>query len=84
METRRAEIQNFELIPYETVLKIPENDLDLDRLAQHVGLEMVNHKFSHFIYSLKKVPCKTAKTTLDEMTETLGQTHDNYAIWALM
>lgn len=79
MDVRRAEIQNFESIPYTTVLEnisIPEKDFEIDDLAQHIGLDIVNHEFSNFVFSLKKVPCKTVKTTLDEVTEMLDQTYD--------
>ena len=84
MDVRRAEIQNFDSIPYAVVLEsmsIPKEDFEMEGLAQHVGLDVANHEFSNFIYSLKKVPCKTVKTTLDGVTETLDQTHDE--LWDL-
>jgi len=84
MDVRRAEIQTFDLIPYTTVLEnmsIPEEDFEMDKLAQHIGLDIANREFSNFLFSLKKIPCKTVKTTLDEVTKTLDQTHDE--LWDL-
>jgi hypothetical protein len=78
MDVRRAEIQNFEAIPYLATVNalMPERDFEIDDLAQNIGVDITHTEFSHFIVSLKKVPCKTVKTTLDEMIETLDQTHD--------
>ena len=83
MDVRRAEIQNFEPIPYLATVDrlIPEKDFEIDDLSQHIGLDVANCEFSHFGYSLKKIPCKTVKTTLDEMIEMLDQTHDE--LWDL-
>lgn len=78
MDVRRAEIQNFESIPYLATVDRPihAKDFEIDDLAQHIGIDIANTEFSNFIISLKKVPCKTVKTTLDEMIETLDQTHN--------
>jgi hypothetical protein len=84
MDIIRAEAKNFEPIPYTLLLEdvsIPENDFDIDDLAQQIGKNIVDREFSNFIFSLKKVPCKTVKTTLDKLTETLDQTHDE--LWDL-
>lgn len=78
MDVRRAEIQNFESIPYLATMDgpIPEKDFEIDALSQHIGRGITDTEFHNFIFSLKKVPCKTVKTTLDRITETLDQTHD--------
>jgi len=84
MDVRRAEIENFDSILHTAVLEnisIPEEDYEIDDLAQHIGLNVANREFSNFVFSLKKVPCKTVKTTLDDMTKTLDQTHDE--LWDL-
>lgn len=78
MGVRRAEIQNFEPIQYLATIDtpLPTKDFEINDLAQHIGIDIANTEFSRFIISLKKVPCKTVKTTLDGITETLDQTHD--------
>ena len=84
MDVRRAEIQNFESIPYATILEnvsIPRNVSEIEDLAQNIGTNIANHEFSKFLFNLKKVPCKTIETTLDNLTETLDQTHDE--LWDL-
>jgi hypothetical protein len=84
MDVRRAEIPNFESIPYTSVLEntsIPENDSEIEDLAKHVGTDLANHEFSKFLFDLKKIPCKTIETTLDNIIEILDQTHDE--LWDL-
>ena len=79
MDVRRADIQNFESIPYTVILEkvpIPEGDSEIDDLAQQIGIQVANLECSHFLSSLKKIACKTVETTLDELIETLDQTHD--------
>lgn len=78
MDVRQAEIQNFESIPYCATVDthVPTRDFEIDDLAQHIGIDLANAEFSHFIFSLKKVPCKTVKTTLEGLIETLDQTYD--------
>lgn len=83
-DVRRADIQNFESIPYTAILEnvpIPEGDSEIDDLAKQIGIQVANLEFSHFLSSLKKIACKTVETTLDELTETLDQTHDE--LWDL-
>jgi hypothetical protein len=84
MDVRRAEITNFESIPYSVVLKnsiIPEKDFEIDDLARQIGKNLANHEFSNFIFLLKKTPCKIVKTTLNKVVETIDQTHDE--LWDL-
>jgi len=78
MDVRRADIQNFESIPYLVTVDrpIPEKEFEIDDLSQHIGIGIIDAEFHNFILSLKKIPCKTVKTTLDEITETLDQTYD--------
>ncbi|MGD8708728.1 MAG: hypothetical protein PVI88_08615, partial [Nitrosopumilaceae archaeon] len=84
MDVRRAEIQNFEPISYTAKLgntTIPENESEIEDLAQNIGRSLANLEFSNFIISLKKAPCKTVKTTLDKVVGILEQTHDE--LWDL-
>jgi len=84
MDVRRSEIQNFESIPCPVVLEnisIPEKSSEIDDLAQQIGRDIANREFSKFLFELKKVPCKTIETTLDDLIETLDQTHDE--LWDL-
>jgi len=79
MDVRRADSLNFESIPCPTILKntpIPEEDSEIDDLAQQIGINIVNLEFSHFLSSLKKIACKNVETTLDGLITTLDQTHD--------
>lgn len=83
-DVRRADIQNFEPIPYTAILEnisIPEGDSEIDDLAQQIGIKVANLEFSHFLLSLKKIACKNVETTLDGLIETLNQTHDE--LWDL-
>jgi len=84
MDVQRAEIQNFESIPYTTVLEnvsIPRKVSEIEDLSQNIGTDIANHEFSKFLFNLKKVPCTTIETTLDNLIETLDQTHDE--LWDL-
>lgn len=84
MNVRRAEIPNFESILYTAILEntpIPEHDPEIEDLAQHIGIDLANRELSKFLFDLKKVPCKTVETTLDDLIETLDQTHDE--LWDL-
>lgn len=84
MDVRRADMENFESIQHTTILKnvpIPEKDSEIDDLAQKIGIQIVNHEFSHFISSLKRIACKTVETTLDGLIETLDKTHGE--LWDL-
>jgi len=84
MDVQRAEIQNFESILCPVILEnitIPENYSEIDELAQQIGMDIANREFSKFLFDLKKVPCKTIETTLDDLIETLDQTHDE--LWDL-
>ena len=84
MDVQRAEIQNFESIPYTTVLEnvsIPRNVSEIEDLSQNIGTDITNHEFSKFLFDLKKVPCTTVETTLDNLIETLDQIHDE--LWDL-
>ena len=84
MDVQRAEIQNFESIPYTTVLEnvsFPGNISEIENLAQNIGTDITNHEFSKFLFDLKKVPCTTIETTLDNLIETLDQIHDE--LWDL-
>lgn len=83
-DVRRADIENFEPIPYTAILEnvpIPEGDSEIDDLAQQIGIDVANLEFSHFLSSIKKIACKNVETTLDELIETLNQTHDE--LWDL-
>lgn len=84
MDVRRADIQNYESIPYTAILEnvsIPEGDSEIDDLAQQIGIQVANFEFSHFLSSLKKIACKNVETTLDGLIKTLNQTHDE--LWDL-
>ncbi len=84
MDVRRADMANFESIPYTTTLEnipIPEGDSEIDNLAQQIGINIANLEFSHFLSSLKKIACKNVETTLDGLIETLDKTHDE--LWDL-
>jgi hypothetical protein len=84
MDVRRADIKNFESIPYTAILEnisIPEGDSEIDDLAKQIGINIANLEFSHFLSSLKKIACKNVETTLDGLIETLNQTHDE--LWDL-
>jgi hypothetical protein len=83
-DVRRADIENFEPIPYTAILEnvpIPEGDSEIDDLAKKIGIEVTNLEFSHFLSSLKKIACKNVETTLDGLIERLNQTHDE--LWDL-
>jgi hypothetical protein len=84
MDFRRVELPNFEPIPYNVILEntsFPEDESGIEDLAQNIGSGLANLEFSQFIILLKKVPCKTVKTTLDSLIKTLDQTHDE--LWDL-
>ena len=78
MNVRRADISDFTPIQYIAAIDgaIPQKDSEIDDLAQQVGRAIADREISVFLASLKTIACKTVKTTLDEVVETLEQTHD--------
>ena len=78
MDVRRVDLQNFEPLQYLVKVdsQIFQESFDIDELSQKIGKDLANYEFSKFIFSLKKVPCKTVKTTLNRLVETLDQIHD--------
>ena len=78
MDVKRADIQDFE--PIQDIITVnstlPEKDFEIDDLAQQIGLSIADREVSVFLASLKTIACKTVKTTLDEVVETLEQTYD--------
>lgn len=84
MDVIRADIKNFESIQYTATLEdasFPRNASVEEDLAQQIGLGIANTEFSKFLFDLKKIPCKMVETTLDNLIETLDQTHDE--LWDL-
>lgn len=84
MDVTRADIENFEPISYTATLEdtsFPRNVSEEEDVAQNIGTKLANHEFSKFLFNLKKVPCKTVETTLDNLIKTLDQTHDE--LWDL-
>jgi len=84
MDVRRADIQNFESIPYTATLEdasFPRNASEEEDLAQQIGTDVANREISKFLSDLKKTPCKMVETILDNLIETLDQTHDE--LWDL-
>ena len=84
MDVRKADIQNFDSMPYTVTLKdtdLPRNASEEEELAQQIGTDVANREISKFLFDLKKVPCKMIETTLDNLIEILDQTHDE--LWDL-
>jgi len=84
MDVRRADIKNFELISYTATLEdasFPRNASEEEDLAQQIGTDVANGEISKFLSDLKKAPCKMVETPLDNLIETLDQTHDE--LWDL-
>lgn len=84
MDVRRADIENFESISYTATLEdasFPRNASEEEDLAQQIGTAVATREFSKFLFDLKKVPCTTIETTLDNLIETLDRTHDE--LWDL-
>lgn len=83
MDVRRVGIQNFEPLSYAVILEdtsFPKNISEED-LSQQIGTDIANNEISKFLFDLKKIPCKTIETTLDNLIETLDQTYDE--LWDL-
>lgn len=80
MEIRNRDLQNFEPIPYIASLKLtdlPREDDLIDDLASHIGRELANQEFSHFIQSMNKITDNTTETTLENLAETLDDVYNN-------
>ena len=84
MDIMRTESPNFQPISYHAKIEetsiLKKGDV-LEDFAWKIGKGLVDSEFENFIFELKKAPCKTIKTTLENVVETLEQTHDE--LWDL-
>lgn len=80
VQVKIRDLQNFEPIPFIASLKLtelPQEDDLIDDLASHIGRELANREFSHFVQSLNKITDNTTETTLENLAETLDAVYNN-------
>lgn len=84
MDVKRTNSPNFQPLLYFADVKdnaiLEKKDL-LEDMAKDIGRHLANHEFASFLFELKKIPCETIKTNLDNVVETLEKTHDE--LWDL-